>query len=195
MILLEVHDGLFADPFQVTPVEHSGWHFITPCDREPLRRLPQGGITFDDVATVCPLFYEAGEFSVANQKHFQSLLFKLLAAAKSEHDLNSRLGKLVHDAGDVTVQRASGKFEKWTITQYGIIKTLLRIHCLPQTGGRRLALLTHAFEKPANSKNTPAKEQARFADIVARYYAATDSGKALLIKDQGGENGFKRLFP
>lgn len=197
MILLEVHDGLFQDPCSISSEHHHGWRFITPCTG-PLPRLLDANQqprspTIEDIVEICPLFLDAAEFTDDNYRIFMILLHKLLATSKSTTELTQHMGQDIHDAGDIVIQRESGKNEKHSIVQFGKKRTLVRIHTITNAAGRRLAFISHTFVKPANSDKTPSAQKKRCKSNLQNFYIALDEKTAELITEQGGRNGFQKL--
>lgn len=197
MYLLEVHSGLFEESLRIEPRHHGGWRLITPCEEDLPKKFRNGvpeAYSLGDIAEICPLLYESDEFSDQNFDVFRNLLSKMLKVAESGHDWQRAMTDDVHDAGTVTIQRSSGRQEVYTIIQFGLKKTLVRVHAITTAAGRRVAFISHAFEKPGNSKKTPPSEQQRVKRNLEAYLEALDSGTAQMIDIQGGRDGFLKLI-
>lgn len=196
MFLLELHHGLFSDSFDLEAPRHDGWRLITPCDRNLPRYDPRGKelvYQLEDVAAICPFFQEAGNLDQAQFGEFVRLVKTMFNTAQSGHDWPDVMHQQVHEAGQVTVRRGSGKIEKHVIIQFGKKKTLIRIFAFISAHGRKCALVSHMFEKPANSRKTPAKEQARSQKILQLYFDAIDTENIQFIDAQGGKHGFLKF--
>jgi hypothetical protein len=196
MYLLEVHDGLFKDPFQLEASTHAGWTLITPCTADLPNADPSGNkiaYRLNDVALVCPLLYEAGEFGIKDYRNFLLLMDTIIKTAQSGLEWPDVLYKAVHTGGDVSVKRLNGKQESHSIIQFGKKKTLVRIHAFTAAAGRKLAFVSHVYVKPHNSDKTPASEQKRSKRNLQEFLDALDNKTAQFIDSQGGRNGFLNL--
>jgi hypothetical protein len=190
MLLMEVHDGLFAEPFRVAaPAGHPGWWLLTPCDAEPAEP-----VSLDSVVTVCPLLREAGELDGGRAfEDFDSLLREILKRGAPGRQWDQVFDdKHLHEIGDVTLKRASGKVESWKILQFQKKQTLIRI-AWSYAELRRTVLLTHMFVKPGGKRPTPPSEVTRAKDVLQSYLQALDTRSVKLIEPQGGIDGFQRL--
>lgn len=196
MYLLEVHHGLFKVPFQLEAVPHQGWTLITPCTAD-LAAFDANGQriahTLDDVAAICPLLLEAADFTDDSYRKFLALMNTMTTIAQSGHDLQAVMNDKVHQAGDVSIKRASGKHETHAIIQFGKKATIVRVHTFTSRVGRKIVFISHAFEKPKNSDKTPKKEQDRSKRNLEAFFDAVDAKTAKLIDSQGGHHGFFNL--
>ena len=196
MYLLEVHQGLLSDPPQLVAAHHGGWTLLTPCTDNLFLIDSKGNkqeYSLDQVVAVCPLFLEASDFEDDEFREFQILLKTIFQTAQSGHDWPKVMNKQVHQAGDIVVQRSSGKHETFCIIQFGKKKTLIRLHTFLNAFGRKVCLLSHVFLKPGNSEKTPASEQARAKQNLKEFLHALDAGTAQLIDAQGGRDGFLKM--
>jgi hypothetical protein len=196
MYLLEVHHGLFNEPFQLEAVQHPGWMLITACSAD----LPRADsdkkkivYTRDQVALVCPLLLESDAFDDDEYRKFITLMKTIMDTAQSGQEWPKVLHKQVHQAGEVAIVRASGAHETFTIIQLGKRKTLVRVHTFISAMGRKVAFISHAFVKPGNSVRTPEKEQTRSRDNLQALLNAIDAGTAQFIGSQGGRDGFLKM--
>lgn len=190
MLLMEVHDGLFAEPFRVAaPAGHPGWRLLTLCDGEPAEP-----VSLDSVVAVCPLLREAAELDGARDfEDFNSLLREILKRGAAGRPWDKVFDdKHLHDIGDVTLQRASGKTESWKILQFQKKQTLIRL-VWSYAELRWTVLLTHMFIKPGGKRPTPPSEVTRARDVLQSYLQALDTKSVKLIEPQGGIDGFQRL--
>lgn len=196
MFLLEVHHGLFSDNFSLVAQPHSGWTLITSIEQNFLARDARGIAlthTQDQVFAACPFLREAGSLNDPEFAIFMHLMQAMLNTAQSGQDWPSVMTKAVHDAGDVFITRNSGKHEKYSIVQFGKKKTMIRIHTFTSVYGRKVAFISHVFEKPKNSDKTPSREQIRAEISLQRFLTAVDAGEAQFIDIQGGKNGLNKL--
>ena len=196
MYLLELHHGLLSSPFELEAPPHSGWRLITPCDCD-LPNLDATGkriaYSFAEVAANCPLLREAEVLKQPELMEFVRLLQIMFKTALSGHNWPEVMNKQVHKVGQVNINRDSGKRESHVIMQFGKKTTLIRVVVFISAHGRKCAFVSHMFEKPANSKKTPAKEQARSQRNLQAYFDAIDSNDIQLVNVQGEKNGFLRL--
>ena len=196
MFLLELHHGLLAESFELQAAQHAGWRLVTPCDGDLPQNNRQGKrvrYERERVIAMCPFVREASELDEKEWREFLSLYNTLLATAQSGQDWPKVLHKQVHDAGNVTIQRSLGKHERHTIIQFGKKKSLIRIFAFISSGGRKLAFVSHGFEKPANVGRTPAAEQERARVNLKSYLDAIDAKNIQLIDVQGGKNEFLKM--
>jgi hypothetical protein len=196
MFLLEVHHGLFSDNFSLVAQPHSGWTLITSIDQNFQARDASGkALTHrqDQVFAACPFLREAGTLNDPEFEIFIHLIHAMLNTAQSGQDWPSVMTKAVHDAGDVVITRSSGKHEKYSIVQFGKKKTMIRIHAFTSSYGRKVAFVSHVFEKPKNSDKTPPREQTRAENNLQRFLDAVDAGEAQFIDIQGGKDGLIKL--
>jgi len=196
MYLLEVHHGLFNDPFQLDAAQHFGWTLITACTADlPKVDGNKNKIIYAraQVALVCPLLLESEDFDDDEYRKFITLMKTIMDTAQSGQEWPKVLHKQVHQAGEVKIVRASGIHETYTIIQFGKKKTLVRVHTFISAVGRKVAFISHAFIKPGNSERTPEKEQARSKDNLHALLDAIDAGTAQFIDSQGGRDGFLKM--
>ncbi len=194
MFLLEVHHGLFSDHFSLVAPSHTGWTLITSIDRDFPARDAKGKIldySKEQVYGSCPLLREAVDLEEFDQ--FIHLMMSILNTAQSGLDWPAVMNKVVHEAGRVVITRHSGKHEEYPIIQFGKKKTMIRIHTFTSAVGRKVAFISHVFEKPKNSDKTPPSEQARAQTNLQGFLSAVDAGVAQLIEIQGGKNEFNKL--
>ncbi|WP_156466770.1 type II toxin-antitoxin system RelE/ParE family toxin [Methylibium sp. Root1272] len=191
MILVEVHEGLFAETFRITaPIGGGGWRLLTLCDGD----LPEGADTLEVLVEVCPLLREVGELAGTDHfQHFHLLLQDVLRRAPMGLAWDQVFDdKHLHEVGDVVVTRTTGKVERWKVFQFEKQRTLVRV-LWSYGSGRRTLLLTHMFVKPGGRKKTPRSEIERARKTLETYLAAVDAGQAKLITEQGGRDGFVKL--
>lgn len=192
MILVEVHDGLFSEAFRISPAASStSWRLLTVCDAD----LPQGvNATLDALVAICPMLREAFELIGSNHfEDFDLLMQDILRRAPSGLPWDRLFDdKHLHEVGNVTVARLSGKSERWKLFQFEKQRTLVRV-LWSYGSGRKTLLLTHVFIKPGGRKKTPRSELERARKILERYLEAVDAGQAQLIYAQGGRDGFVKL--
>ena len=196
MFLLELHHGLLAESFELQAAQHSGWRLVTPCDGDLPQNNRQGkrvSYERERVIAMCPFLREASELDEKEWREFLSLFNTVLATAQSGQDWPKVMHKQVHPAGDVSIRRRLGKHERHTIIQFGKKKSLIRIFAFISTGGRKLAFVSHSFEKPANVDRTPAAEQERARFNLQSYLDAIDANNVQLIEVQGGEYEFLKM--
>lgn len=196
MFLLELHHGIVSDLFELEAAPHPGWRLVTPCDVDLPQHNWQGKkvpYEREHVAAICPLLREAGEFDEKEFREFLGLFNTMLTTAQSGQDWPKVMHKQVHAAGDVSIRRSSGKHEQHTIIQFAKKRSLIRIFAFTSAVGRKMAFVSHAFEKPANAGRTPAMEQERSRVNLQRYLDAIDSGRVRLIEAQGGKNEFLKM--
>jgi hypothetical protein len=196
MFLLELHHGLLAESFELQAAQHSGWRLVTPCDGDLPQNNRQGkrvSYERERVIAMCPFLREASELDEKEWREFLSLFNTVLATAQSGQDWPKVMHKQVHPAGDVSIRRRLGKHERHTIIQFGKKKSLIRIFGFISTGGRKLAFVSHSFEKPANVARTPAAEQERARVNLQSYLDAIDAKNVQLIEAQGGEYEFLKM--
>jgi hypothetical protein len=196
MFLLELHHGLLAESFELQAAQHSGWRLVTPCDGDLPQNNRQGkrvSYERERVIAMCPFLREASELDEKEWREFLSLFNTVLATAQSGQDWPKVMHKQVHPAGDVSIRRRLGKHERHTIIQFGKKKSLIRIFAFISTGGRKLAFVSHSFEKPANVARTPAAEQERARVNLQSYLDAIDAKNVQLIEAQGGEYEFLKM--
>ncbi len=196
MFLLEVHHGLFSDHFSLVAPSHTGWTLITSIDKDFLARDAKGKTlhhTQEQVFAACPFFREAAALKDPEFTAFLHLVQSMLNTAESGQDWPAVMNKAVHDAGRVVIKRNSGKHEDYPIIQFGKKKTMIRIHTFTSAVGRKVAFISHVFEKPKNSDKTPSSEQARAQTNLQSFLSAVDAGVAQLIEIQGGKNEFNKL--
>jgi hypothetical protein len=196
MFLLEVHHGLFSDNFSLVAQPHTGWTLITSIDQNfPARDASGNALTYtqDQVFAACPLLREAGTLNDPEFETFIHLIHAMLNTAQSGQDWPTVMTKAVHDAGDVVITRNSGKHEKYSIVQFGKKKTMIRIHTFTSAIGRKVAFISHVFEKPKNSDKTPSKEQTRAEINLQQFLNAVDVDEAQFIDTQGGKDGLNKL--
>jgi hypothetical protein len=196
MFLLELHHGLLAESFELQAAQHSGWRLVTPCDGDLPQNNRQGkraSYERERVIAMCPFLREASELDEKEWREFLSLFNTVLATAQSGQDWPKVMHKQVHPAGDVSIRRRLGKHERHTIIQFGKKKSLIRIFAFISTGGRKLAFVSHSFEKPANVARTPAAEQERASVNLQSYLDAIDAKNVQLIEAQGGEYEFLKM--
>lgn len=196
MYLLEVHDGLFNEPFQVGANPHQGWTLITPCTGN-LKNIDFLGNkverALNDVVLICPLLLESEEFTDEEHHQFMLLIGMITKTAQCGHDWPRVLNKAVHLVGDINVRRVNGKHESHPVMQFGKKKTLIRMHAFTGSTGRKLAFISHVFVKPKNSDKTPESEKSRSKNNLQAFLNAVDNGTAQFIDLQGGRNGFLKL--
>jgi hypothetical protein len=196
MYLLEVHHGLFNDPFQLDASQHNGWTLITPCTADlPKTDSKKNRIVYTrgQVALVCPLLLESDDFDDDDYRKFITLMKSIMDTAQSGQEWPKVMHKQVHPAGDVIIERASGAHETYPIIQFGKKTTLVRVHTFISAVGRKVAFISHAFIKPGNSDRTPQKEQDRSKNNLKDLLNSIDSGTAQFIDSQGGRDGFLKL--
>jgi hypothetical protein len=196
MFLLEVHHGLFSDNFSLAAQPHSGWTLITSIDQNfPARDARGNALTYtqDQVFAACPFLREAGTLNDPEFAIFMHLMQAMLNTAQSGQDWPAVMTKAVHDAGDVVITRNSGKHEKYSIVQFGKKTTMIRIHTFISGIGRKVAFISHVFEKPKNSDKTPPKEQTRAKNNLQQFLNAVDAEEAQFIDTQGGKDGLNKL--
>jgi hypothetical protein len=124
---------------------------------------------------------------------FIHLIQSMLHTAQSGLDWPTVMHKAVHEAGRIGVTRSSGRYEEFPIIQFGKKKTMIRIHTFTSAFGRKVAFVSHVFQKPKNSRKTPSSEQTRAQVNLQCFLNAVDSGEAQFIDIQGGKNGFNKL--
>lgn len=196
MFLLEVHHGLFSNPFSLVAQQHRGWTLITRIEQNFPARDARGNAlshTQEQVVAACPFLREAAALKDPEFEAFIHLMRSMLNTAQSGQDWPSVMNKAVHEAGRVAITRNSGKHEEYPIIQFGKKTTMIRIHTFTSAVGRKVAFISHVFEKPKNSDKTPRSEQARAQTNLQNFLDAVDTGKAQLIDIQGGENEFNKL--
>lgn len=196
MYLLEVHHGLFKNPFQLQAPQHQGWTLITPCTADLAVKNAYGqpaSYTLNEVIEICPFLLEAADFTDDNYDKFMSLLDTMLSTALSGQDWQTVMHKSVHSGGEVVVKRTTGKQEIHKIIQFGKKATIVRVHTFTSGVGRKIVFISHTFEKPKNEERTPKKEQDRSKDNLKAFFGAVDDKTAQLINIQGGRNGFLKL--
>jgi hypothetical protein len=196
MFLLEVHHGLFAEGFSLLAPSHSGWTLITGIDQNFPARDAKGNAlnyTQGQVAAACPFLREAAVLNDPEFEEFIHLMQTILDTAQSGQEWPTVMKKAVHEAGRVVVKRESGKHEEYPIIQFGKKRTMIRVHTFTSGIGRKVAFISHVFEKPKNSDKTPASEQSRAKMNLQNFLSAVDSGQAQFIDIQGGKDGFKKL--
>ncbi len=194
MFLLEVHLGLFSDDFNLVAQPHSGWTLITSIDRDfPARDAKGKALHYSqaEVYAACPFLREAAELD--DFRAFINLIVTMLNAAPSGQEWRLVMNKAVHEAGRVSIKRNSGKHEEYPIIQFGKKTTMIRVHTFTNAFGRKVAFISHVFEKPKNSDKTPHSEQVRAEANLQSILDAVDAGKAQLIEIQGGKNEFNKL--
>jgi hypothetical protein len=196
MFLLEVHHGLFAESFSLVAPSHRGWTLITRIEQNFPARDARGNAlnhTEDQVFAACPFLREAAALKDPEFKAFIHLMHSILNTAQSGQDWPSVMNKAVHEAGRVVITRNSGKHEEYPIIQFGKKTTMIRIHTFTSAVGRKVAFISHVFEKPKNADKTPQSEQTRAQAHLQNFLNAVDAGEAQLIDIQGGKNGFNKL--
>lgn len=196
MFLLEVHHGLFSDDFSLVAQPHPGWTLITSIDRDfPARDAKGKALPYSqaEVFSACPFLREADALEDPEFEAFIHLMRSIMDTAQSGQDWPAVMNKAVHDAGRVVVIRSTGKHEEYPIIQFGKKKTMIRVHTFTSAIGRKVAFISHIFEKPRNSDKTPRSEQTRAQSILQCFLNAVDASEAQMIDIQGGKNGFNKL--
>lgn len=196
MFLLEVHHGLLSDNFSLVAPPHGGWTLITSIDQNFAASDATGKAptyTQEQVFAACPFFREASALKDPEFEAFIHLIKSMLETAESGQEWPAVMNKAVHEAGRIGITRNSGKHEEYPIIQFGKKKTMIRIHTFISAVGRKVAFISHVFEKSKNSDKTPRSEQARAKANIQDFLGAVDSGVVQLIDIQGGKNGFKKL--
>ena len=191
MILLEVHDGLLAEPLRILPVGNDqGWRVLTPCEVDP----PENP-AFGDLAAICPLLREAADHEGGiHFEVFNALMLEIFKRAPSGQQLKSMFNaKQLHYVGEINVHHLKGQSKPATVYQFEKERTRVRVLWL--YGEKRMTLiLTHMFIKPGGKKSTtPPVQVDRAGTIYNSYVSAVERGVARLIHQQGGRDGFEGL--
>lgn len=196
MFLLEVHHGLLSDNFSLVAPSHGGWTLITSIDQNFAASDATGkALTYtqEQVFAACPFFREASALKDPEFEAFIHLIKSMLETAESGQEWPAVMNKAVHEAGRIGITRNSGKHEEYPIIQFGKKKTMIRIHTFTSAVGRKVAYVSHVFEKPKNLDKTPRSEQIRAQNNLQSFLSAVDDGVAQFIDIQGGKDEFNKL--
>lgn len=194
MLLMEVHDGLFADPFQsIAAPDHDGWRLVTPCGTD-LSLAAGAPVTRQQVFDACPLLDESARFGVQDHAAFQLLMdFVLARAIAGQPWRDVTTTDQLHEVGKARVRMPGGASLEHTVWQFAKRRTLARILWF-YTGKRKVMLITHSFVKRGGKElYTPPAERDRAEQTLQTFINAAASGQAKLIEAQGGRNALKRL--